>query len=110
MAQLRVFALKFCDTCRKALVQLRTAGHVPQVIDIRAEPISDADLDTILNQFGDAAINRASTTWRHLTDADRQRTPADLVRAFPTLLKRPVIDHQGRWTQGWGPAVQKVLL
>ena len=103
---MRVFALKSCDTCRKALSDLRAAGYAPQVIDIRADGISDLDLNQILTQFGDAAINRASTTWRGLSDPDRGLDAAQLLRTYPTLLKRPVIEHQGRWTQGWARAVQ----
>ena len=107
---MRIFALKSCDICRKALQQLQAAGYRPQVIDIRADMISDADIDSILVQFGAAAINRASTTWRGLSDAERLCSPAQLLRDCPTVMKRPVIDHQGRWTIGWGPAVQKALI
>jgi arsenate reductase-like glutaredoxin family protein len=109
-ANMRVFALKSCDTCRKALVQLRAAGFDPRVIDIRADGISEVDLAVILTRFGDDAINRASTTWRGLTDAEKLLDRSQLLRKFPALLKRPVIEHQGQWTQGWGPAVQKALL
>lgn len=107
---MRVFALKSCDTCRKALAELRAVGHAPQVIDIRSDGLGDVDMHQILTQFGDAAINRASTTWRGLTDAEKQLDPGRLLRDFPTLLKRPVIEHDGRWTIGWGPAVQKAWL
>ena len=107
---MRVFALNSCDTCRKALAQLRGAGHDPQVIDIRATRISDADLADFIAQFGDAAINRASTTWRGLTEAEKRLDPVRLLREFPTVLKRPVIEHDGHWTIGWGAAVQKAWL
>lgn len=107
---MRVFALKSCDACRKALIQLRAAGFDPQVIDIRADGIDDIDLAVILARFGNDAINRASTTWRGLTEAEKLLDPSQILRRFPALLKRPVIEHQGHWTQGWGPAVQSTLL
>lgn len=110
VANMRVFALKSCDTCRKALAQLRAAGGDPQVIDIRADGISDPDLAVILTEFGDDAINRASTTWRGLTAAEKLLDTGQLLRTTPTLLKRPVIEHQGHWTQGWGATVQKTWL
>ena len=97
---MRVFALKTCDTCRKALTELRAAGHAPQVIDVRADGIAPDDLATIVATFGDAAINRASTTWRGLSDAEKAQDPATLLAAHPTLMKRPVIDGK-RWTIGW---------
>jgi arsenate reductase-like glutaredoxin family protein len=107
---MRFFGLKSCDTCRKALGQIRAAGIAPQVIDVRADGIAPTDLATILSQFGDAAINRASTTWRGLTEDQRAIDPAILLADHPTLLKRPVIENAGRWTIGWTPGTQANIL
>ena len=107
---MRVFGLKSCDTCRRALQQIRAAGHVPQVIDLRDDGMSQSDLQLVLSRFGDAAINRASTTWRGLTDAERAQDTGTLLAAFPTLFKRPVIENAGVWTMGWAPAVQVQVL
>ena len=107
---MRFFGLKTCDTCRKALKALQAAGHDPQVIDVRADGLSDADRATIIAQFGDGAINRASTTWRGLLDAERAADPAALLAAHPTLMKRPVIDADGFWTIGWKADVQETHL
>ncbi|SIT82078.1 Arsenate reductase, glutaredoxin family [Yoonia rosea] len=107
---MRFFGLKACDTCRKALKALAAAGHSPQVIDVRADGVSDADRAAIIAQFGDAAINRASTTWRGLTDAEKDAAPADLLAAHPTLMKRPVIEVDGGWTIGWKADVQAKYL
>lgn len=107
---MRFFGLKSCDTCRKALKALAQAGHTPQVIDVRADGVSEADRAAIIAQFGDAAINRASTTWRGLSEEERGAAPADLLAAHPTLMKRPVIDADGKWTIGWKPDVQAIHL
>lgn len=107
---MRFFGLKSCDTCRKALKALAAAGHSPQVIDVRADGLSDADRDTIIAQFGDGAINRASTTWRGLSDAEKAADPATLLATHPTLMKRPVIDADGTWTIGWKADVQEMHL
>lgn len=107
---MRFFGLKTCDTCRKALKFLADAGHVPTVIDVRADGISDEDRVQIIAQFGDAAINRASTTWRGLTDAEKALDPAALLAAHPTLMKRPVITVNGVWTIGWKADVQAKYL
>lgn len=106
---MRFFGLKSCDTCRKALKTLRDAGHDPQVIDVAADTITDADRDMILQRFGDAAINRASTTWRGLSDAEKSSDPATLLAAHPKLMKRPVIDGKA-WTIGWKADAQAVHL
>lgn len=107
---MRFFGLKSCDTCRKALRSLADAGHDPLVIDVRADGISDENHVDIFTQFGDAAINRASTTWRGLTDAEKASDPAQLLAAHPTLMKRPVIEHGGVWTIGWKADVQAKYL
>ncbi|WP_412508457.1 arsenate reductase family protein [Roseovarius sp. SYSU LYC5161] len=107
---MRLFGLKSCDTCRKALKALRAAGHDPQVIDVRADGIAAEDLQAILDHFGDSALNTRSTTWRALSEPERQRPAADLLTTHPTLLKRPVIEAQGQWHQGWGASVQHALL
>ncbi len=107
---MRFFGLKSCDTCRKARKALAEAGHDPVVIDVRADGIAAADRATIIVEFGDQAINKASTTWRGLDDADKARDPAELLAEHPTLMKRPVIEHDGRWTIGWKPDVQAQYL
>lgn len=103
---MRFFGLKNCDTCRKALKALAAAGHDSEVIDVRIDGVSPDDLSQIIARFGDGAINRASTTWRGLTDAEKDADPAALLVAHPTLMKRPVIEADGDWTIGWKADVQ----
>ena len=105
-AFLRFFGLKSCDTCRKAQRSLKQAGWVPEVVDVRADGLSEADIAAILHNVGDAAVNRASTTWRNLDETERAEAPAVLLARHPTLLKRPVIE-QDLWTVGWKADVQK---
>lgn len=107
---MRFFGLKTCDTCRKARKQLVEAGFEPLIIDVRADGIAPADLTQIVANFGEAAINKSSTTWRGLTDAEKTGDPATLLVAHPTLMKRPVIEVDGQWTIGWKPDVQAVYI
>lgn len=107
---MRFFGLKTCDTCRKSLKALAENGHAPEVIDVRADGLTDADRSVILAAFGDAAINRASTTWRGLSDAEKAMPPAEVLALHPTLMKRPVIEHEGRLYLGWKKDVQDALL
>ena len=104
---MRFFGLKTCDTCRKALKSL--AGREVEVIDVRADGVTDADLAAILNAFGAAAINTRSTTWRGLSEEERALAPEALLKAHPTLMKRPVIEQNGTWYQGWTPDVRAAL-
>jgi len=107
---MRFFSLKTCDTCRKALKALAAAGYSPEVIDVRADGLSEGDRAAIIAQFGDAAVNRASTTWRGLSDTEKAVDLAVLLAAHPTLMKRPVIEHDGAWTSGWKADVQAKYL
>ena len=107
---LKLFGLKSCDTCRKALKELAAAGWSPEVIDVRADGISNADLAVILQKFGDKALNRASTTWRNLSEADKAAAPEALLSMHPTLLKRPVIEHEDTWTIGWKADAKTIWL
>ena len=107
---MRFFELKTCDTCRKARAELRAAGKTPEVVDVRADGVSDADRASMLDALGAALINRRSTTWRGLSDAERAQPPEALLAAHPTLMKRPVIEKDSRWFLGWGPEVRAALI
>ena len=107
---MRIYALKTCDTCKKAIKALQAAGHELRVTDVRADGVSAQDRARFLEAFGDALINRASTTWRGLSEAERARDPADLLAEHPTLMKRPVIEDGSKLYLGWKADVQKALL
>lgn len=106
---MRFFGLTTCDTCRKALAELRAAGHAPQVIDIRDPGLTAVELAALLATSGDQALNRASTTWRGLTPAEQAADSATLLARHPALIKRPVIERDGVWLQGWTPGVRAAL-
>lgn len=108
---LTLYGLKTCDTCRKALKALESGGKSVNFVDIR----SGADLGSLLPGWleavgADALINRRSTTWRNLDDATRAGDPLSLLKAHPTLIKRPVIDAAGKVTVGWTKDVEARLL
>lgn len=107
---MKFYGLKSCDTCRKAQKAILATGQAFDVIDVREDGLSSEDISTIISEFGDAAINRASTTWRGLSDAEKASDPKDLLVAHPTLMKRPVIEKNGVWTIGWKPDVAAAVL
>ncbi len=107
---MKFYGLKACDTCRKAQKAILASGQPLDVIDVRADGLTSNVIATIITQFGDAAINRASTTWRGLSDDEKASDPAALLAAHPTLMKRPVIEKNGVWSIGWKPDVAKSVL
>ncbi|MDF2140264.1 ArsC/Spx/MgsR family protein [Paenirhodobacter sp. CAU 1674] len=100
-----VYGIKTCDTVKKALRALEAAGHAPVLRDVRAEPLSAAEIAEFQAAFGDRLINRASTTWRGLSEAERAAPVPELLAAHPTLMKRPVI-RGVELTLGWDKAAQ----
>jgi len=100
-----IWGIPTCDTCRKARAALPGA----RFRDIRAEPLTAAEIADLLARFGDKAVNRASTTWRGLAEGDRGLPPAELLARHPTLMKRPVILSDGAVHLGFAPAVRAAL-
>lgn len=107
---MRIFVLKTCDTCRKAIRELRDSGVEPEQIDVQADGIPAAEIDRLLHEFGDALVNRRSTTWRGLTASERQVAPQGLLQTHPKLMKRPVIHMDGQYFLGWSQQVRDQVL
>lgn len=101
-----LYGLKNCDTCRKALKELQDITFV----DVRKQGVPTDVLEQAHKQFGDSLVNRRSTTWRNLSDEARLESPMALLAAHPSLMKRPLIEHNGRLTIGWTDDVRAVLL
>ncbi len=106
---MKIFGIKACDTCRKALKSLQQAGHDVALIDIRETPLDPQTLAQFYDAFGQDLLNTRSTTWRGLDEAERAKPPLDLLAAHPTLMKRPVIEAD-RLYLGWKKDVQDALL
>ena len=100
-----IYGLKSCDTCRKARAALPSATFV----DVRDTPVPPEVLATALTTFGDAIVNRRSTTWRQLDEEARKMSPSDLIKSHPTVMKRPLIVNNEQLFLGWGPDVQAAL-
>lgn len=109
MAELTLYGLKTCDTCKNAIKALEATGHSVVYVDVRADGVPPDVLAGWLAQHGGAILNTRSTTWRGLGEADRARAesdPAGLLAEHPTLIKRPVIVTSDAVTVGWAKSVQ----
>lgn len=98
---MRVYGVKACDTCRKAVKALGA-----ELVDIRATPLDADQIAAFHATFGEALLNKRSTTWRGLSEAERAMDPVALIAAHPTVMKRPVIEKDGKLTLGWTKDVQ----
>jgi len=105
-----IYALKNCDSCKKAIKAVQAAGYQFIIKDVRDDGVPETVLAELLATHGsEVVINRKSTTWRNLGEDERANDPLDLLKAHPTLLKRPVIIADGKSNIGWNAEVQGVL-
>lgn len=102
---MKLYGLKTCDTCRKALKSLDGA----EFVDVRNDGVPGDVLDRALATFGEALVNTRSTTWRGLAESERQRPPAQQLADHPALMKRPLIVDGDRMYLGWGPDTRRAL-
>ena len=107
-----VYGIKNCDTCKKALKALD--GQHVTFVDIRAEADLDAKLPFWIEKTGaPALVNKRSTTWRSLSEAEKEAAGTDAAEALlqdnPTLIKRPVIEAGGEVHVGWTPDIADKL-
>lgn len=100
-----IYGLKNCDTCKSARKALTEADFA----DVREDGIPDAVLEAAHARFGEKLLNTRSTTWRGLSEVERQGPPLDLIRAHPALMKRPLVVDGDRMVLGWDKAAQAAL-
>ena len=92
---MKVYTLKACDTCRKALKWL-TENEIPfQNHDVRSDGLDASDVEPLMKALGwEKLVNRKSTTWRNLSDEQKSdlddAKAVQLITDNPTLMKRPV--------------------
>jgi arsenate reductase len=109
-----IYGIKNCDTMKKARAWLEAREIVHQFHDYKAQGIEKSTLQGWVKQAGwPVLLNRAGTTFRKLTEADRQdltETKAiALMLAQPSLIKRPVLEVNGRLTVGFKPEHYQAL-
>lgn len=102
---MQLFGLKNCDTCRKAMKVLTSV----ELVDVREDGVPSEILTRAHAEFGAALVNTRSTTWRNLSKEQRQTPPVDLLKAHPTVMKRPLIMNGSKLYLGWSDDVKAAL-
>ena len=90
-----LFGIKNCDTVKKAQTWLKQHEVAYTFHDFRTDGLTDTQVRGWHEELGDALLNRRSTTWKQLTEAQKAEAEADpvaLILANPTLIKRPLLD------------------
>ena len=105
-----IYGLNTCTTCQKALKALEAAGKDVTFRDIRADPLSEAELTELITEFGDRLVDRTSNDYRGLNDWLKNSEAEAQISAKPKLMARPVIRNGDAFYLGWGDAVRQALL
>jgi arsenate reductase (glutaredoxin) len=100
-----LYGISTCDTCKKAQKALVAAGHTVTFRDVRGEPLSEAEIQEFIAEFGTKIINTQSTTYRGLSDWMKASEAEAQLREYPALMKRPVIRDGDKMTLGWDEAI-----
>jgi arsenate reductase len=103
-----LYGIKNCDTCKKARAWLDARKTIYRFHDFREDGLDRSVLEDIERTLGwECLLNRRSTTWRQLSDADRmdltREKALELMLRFPTLIKRPVLIANNKILTGFSP-------
>ena len=103
-----IYGIKACDTMKKARAWLDGHGVDYAFHDYKTAGIDALTLQSWARQVGwEVLLNRSGTTFRGLADADKQgldeAKAIALMLAQPSMIKRPVLDVEGRLVVGFKP-------
>ena len=109
MKSLILYGLAYCSTCQKAQADLEQNGWTVDFRDVQKQPLSDAERARLAEEFGDKIVNRASLTWRAMSETERAEDPVLMLAARPSVMKRPAIVAGDQRLLGWTANVKRVL-
>jgi len=104
-----LYGIRNCDTMKKAWTWLDDHGVAYGFHDYKKQGIDRAKLEGWVRELGwETVLNRAGATFRKLPEADRQGLDAakavDLMLAQPSMIKRPILEADGKLLVGFKPA------
>ncbi|RLJ41231.1 arsenate reductase-like glutaredoxin family protein [Litoreibacter meonggei] len=105
-----IYGLSTCAICQRARKALEAEGKEVSFRDVRADPLSEAELAELIVEFGDRLVDRTSNDYRALNDWLKNSEAEAQISARPKVMARPVIRDKDRLYLGWDDAVQDALL
>ena len=105
-----IYGIKNCDTMKKARAWLDGRGVTYDFHDYKTAGIARDKLKQWSDEVGwETLLNRAGTTFRKLSDNDREglneKKALALMLAQPSMIKRPVLDLGGKLLVGFKPEI-----
>ena len=96
-----IYGIKSCSTMKKAFTKLDELGVNYDFHDYKKQGIDKESVQRWVNELGiDKVLNKRGTTWRKLTDEQKQAADSDVDNAIDLLventsmIKRPIVEGQ----------------
>jgi arsenate reductase len=104
---MKLYGIPNCTTVKKARAWLADHALDAAFHDFKKQGVDAAWLRDVIQQTGwQALLNTRGTTWRKLTDAEKSAVADEtsaiaLMLAQPSVIKRPVLERDGRYHLGF---------
>ncbi len=107
-AGVTMYGIRNCDTIKKARAWLEARGVAYTFHDYKTAGIDRGLLERWCRECGwEAVCNRSGSTFRQLPDAQKPnidtRKAIALMLEHPSMIKRPMLDVDGRLLVGFTP-------
>ena len=96
-----IYGIKSCSTMKKAFTKLDELSVNYDFHDYKKQGIDKDTVQRWVNELGiDKMLNKRGTTWRKLTDEQKQGADAnidtaiDLLIENTSMIKRPIVEGQ----------------
>lgn len=93
-----IYGIKNCNSMKKAFDKLDALELTYQFFDYKKQQIDEQILTNWIEKFGvDVILNKKGTTWRKLSDEQKQQANNNLNETInlminnPSMIKRPII-------------------
>ena len=101
-----IYGINNCDTVKKAIKWLNEQNIDYTFHDFRKDGLTAELVEKFVTKSDwQTLVNKRSTTFRNLEDSVKnslsEESVAEVLLANPTLIKRPVLDHNDSITLGF---------
>ena len=110
---MKVFGLKKCTTCQKAVAWFEQKKISYDFSDVKESPVTPEQVSRWSKALGgwEKLINRAGYTWRGLPASETsdltEAKAVKLAAKHPSLIRRPLIEHRdGSVTVGFSEKIR----
>jgi Spx/MgsR family transcriptional regulator len=115
MTDILLHGIPNCDTVKRARAWLDAQGLAYRFRDFKKAPPAADEIGRWIGSAGhEALVNRRGTTFRKLDPADKAGEGEDwaaaLMQAHPSLIRRPLVEHDGGLLVGFDPAAWAIAL